>query len=483
VREILKIVFLCGLIVTAAGAQPAVRFERAFPLLTFTSPVGLTSANDGTNRIFVVEQGGVIKVFENADTVTSARIFLDFTDSVTSGGERGLLGLAFHPQYETNGYFYVNYTRQTDTLRTFISRFSVSANDPDSADPASQTVLLRVNQPYTNHNGGALEFGPDGFLYIGLGDGGSGGDPQNNAQNLSVLLGKILRIDVDTTNGGLPYGIPPGNPFVGNMNGWREEIYAYGLRNPWRFSFDPVTAFLWCGDVGQNTLEEIDLIERGKNYGWRIMEGTQCYNPSSGCDTTGLTLPIWDYERSLGGSVTGGYVYRGGAFPDLAGFYIYGDFVSGRIWALHYTSPDSLTNVPIDTMDAYSLSSFGIDEGGELFSCSLAGEIFRLKLRSPSTGIRHDSSSPLSFEIQSYPNPFNSSVEIRYELPYSGRIQIAIFDPLGRMIDLLANHDQSAGRHAIRWEARTASSGWFYCRLTLEGSGVLRRTIPLILVK
>ncbi len=482
-REIVKIAFLCGVIVVAAGAQPAVRFERAFPLLSFSSPVGFKSANDGTNRIFVIEQGGIIKVFENVDTVSSARIFLDLTDSLTSGGEMGLLGLAFHPQYEANGYFYVNYTRQTDTLRTFISRYSVSENNPDSADPASQLVLLRVNQPYTNHKGGAMEFGPDGFLYIGLGDGGSGGDPQNNAQNLFVHLGKILRIDVDTTKGGLPYGIPPDNPFAGNMNGWREEIYAYGLRNPWRFSFDPATASLWCGDVGQNTREEIDLIERGKNYGWRIMEGMQCYNPLSGCDTTGLTLPIWDYGRSLGASVTGGYVYRGGDLPGLAGYYIYGDFVSGRVWTLLHAGPGSVTNAPIDTMDTYSLSSFGVDEAGELFCCLLGGEIFRLKLRSPSTGIRRSTSSPLSFEIQSYPNPFNSSVEIRYELPYGGRVQIGVFDPLGRLVDLLADNDQATGRHAIRWATRQASSGLFYCRISLLGRGLLTRTIPLILIK
>ena len=484
-KLVLQTTWLCWIFVASAGGQPAVKLERAFPLLTFSSPVGVRSADDGTNRMFVVEQSGVIKVFENNDAVTSARIFLDFRDSVTSGGETGLLGLAFHPQHETNGYFYINYTWQTDSLRTVIARFSVSASDPDSADPTSQQVLFRVTQPYSNHNGGDLAFGPDGFLYMALGDGGSGGDPHNNAQNRSTLLGKILRIDVDTPGDGLPYGIPPGNPFTGNVNGWREEIFAYGLRNPWRFSFDPVTGFLWCGDVGQGAREEIDRIENGENYGWRIMEGTLCYNPSTGCDTTGLTLPIWDYGRTSGASITGGYVYRGQNIPALVGFYVYGDFISGRIWGLKYNGPGSVTNVDLDTLSANSVTSFGVDEPGELYCCTLGGEVFRFKPRPQVTDASRSGSSALSFEaFQNYPNPFNASTAISYHLPFNGHVEVAVFDPLGRVVDVLVDTDQHSGLHRIEWTKMHVSSGLFYCRLTLSSpGGSLSKTIPLLLVK
>ena len=484
-KLICRTLWLSSLCIVSIAAQPSVELERAFPSLTFSSPVGLKSAYDGTNRIFVVERSGAIKVFENNETVTSARIFLDFRDSVTSGVETGLLGLAFHPQYETNGYFYVNYTRQTDSLRSIIARFSVCSIDPDSADPTSQQVLLQVTQPFSNHNGGELAFGPDGFLSIALGDGGSGGDPNNNAQNRSVLLGKILRIDVDAPSGGLPYGIPPDNPFVGNSNGWREEIFAYGLRNPWRFSFDPVTGFLWCADVGQSAREEIDLIENGNNYGWRIMEGMFCYNPSTGCDTTGLTLPVWDYGRTSGGSITGGYVYRGQNLPALVGFYVYGDYVSGRIWALDYTGPGSVVNVALDTLAAFSLTSFGVDEDDELFCCTLGGEIFRFTLRDPVTGAAQNESPSSSFEIfQNYPNPFNSSTSITYGLPFNGKVRVEIFDPLGRVIELLVDAEQNSGRHRIQWKRTHVSSGLFYCRLILTGSGgSLSKVIPLILIK
>lgn len=481
---IVKLAMLCGLCVTLAAAQPFVELERAFPSLRFSSPVGLESAFDGTNRIFVVEQDGIIKVFENNDGVVSTGIFLDISDRVTSGGEMGLLGLAFHPQYKTNGYFYVNYTNQTDSLRTFISRFSVSPTDPDSADRESEKILLSVTQPYTNHNGGALAFGPDGYLYIGLGDGGSGGDPHNYAQNRSVLLGKILRIDVDSQSGGLPYGIPPDNPFVGNLSGWREEIYAYGLRNPWRFSFDAATSLLWCGDVGQSAREEVDLIEKGGNYGWRIMEGTLCHNPRSGCDTSGLIMPIWDYGRTEGGSITGGFVYRGRKLPQLTGLYVYGDFVSGRIWALAYNGPGSVVNIPLDTAGVYTLSSFGIDEDGELYCCSLGGEIFRFKPRNPpSSADQERSNQPLFRLFQNHPNPFNSSTSVIYELPFSGRVNLSIFDPLGRTIKVLVDEEQPVGRHAQQWNS-SAPSGLYYCRLTLSGpGGSLARTIPLMLLR
>ncbi len=351
-----------------------VSLVNAFPNLSFSSPVYLCHSNDGTNRIFVVEQGGVIRVFPNNSTTSTAEVFLDIDSRVTSGGEMGLLGLAFHPNYQGNGYFYVNYTTtENGPRRTVISRFSAQGNQ---ADANSELIILEVEQPFGNHNAGMIDFGTDGYLYISLGDGGSGGDPQNHGQNRATLLGSLLRIDVDNPANGLNYGIPADNPFVGIGGGVREEIFAYGLRNVWRFSIDRQSGEIWAGDVGQGAKEEISLIEKGGNYGWRIMEGFNCFNPSSGCDQNGLTLPIIDYGRSDGRSVTGGYIYRGSVHPELAGAYIYGDFVSGNIWMLRYEN-NSLTadSLLIDTRIA--ISSFGVDEQNELYVVHHGGSVFR----------------------------------------------------------------------------------------------------------
>ena len=350
--------------------------ENAFPNLSFSNPLFLNNAGDGSNRLFVVEQGGTIKVFENDASVTNSSTFLDISGRLVSGGERGLLGLAFHPNYENNGFFYVNYTADNGG-NTVVSRFEVSANDPNQADPGSETILLEYDQPFSNHNGGHLAFGPDGFLYISSGDGGSGGDPQNNAQSPENLLGNILRIDVDGSSNGNNYAIPPDNPFVDNDQGFREEVFAYGLRNPWRFSFDSENGQLLAGDVGQNQYEEIDIIENGNNYGWNIMEGTHCFNPDENCDQSGLTLPIWEYDHGEGQSITGGYVYRGSSLEELTGLYIYGDFTSGRIWALEFSDPDNPTNTElIDS--SLNISSFGTDADNELYICSFDGNIYRL---------------------------------------------------------------------------------------------------------
>ncbi len=474
--------FLLSFPATVQPQSPAV-LERAFPLLTFSSPVDFQSAQDGSNRIFVVEQAGIIRVFLNSDATSSARVFLDISGLVSSGGETGLLGLAFHPMYELNGYFFVHYTRSTDSLRSIIARFTVTSN-PDSASASSQLILLQVTQPYSNHNGGQLSFGPDGFLYIALGDGGSGGDPQNNAQNRSVLLGKILRIDVDAPQGGKNYGIPPTNPFKDNQSGFCEEIFAYGLRNPWRFSFDSPTGILWSGDVGQGAREEIDQIESGKNYGWRIMEGNICYNPPSGCDTTGLTLPVWDYGRSQGGSITGGYVYRGQAIANLYGRYVYGDFVSGRIWSLEYSGPGTAATMLLDSLGAYQLSTFGADEHGELYACSIAGTIHRFVPRQ-TTLARGEEAPQGSFHLfQNFPNPFNASTVIEYELPFAGNVQLEVFDPMGRSLMKPGAAWQDAGIHSMRWNAQGLASGLVFCRLTLSGrEGIFAKTIPMLLLK
>jgi glucose/arabinose dehydrogenase len=355
------------------------KLTEAFPNLTIEQPVELVSPADGTNRIFVLAQKGQIHVLPNEPGASASKVFLDITPKVVSGGERGLLGIAFHPDYRNNGYFYVNYTRG-NPLETAISRFKVSATDPNKADPESEEVLLTYKQPYSNHNGGKIAFGPDGYLYISAGDGGSGGDPHNYGQDRSQLLGKIIRIDVNATNGDLKYGIPEDNPYKGNREGHRQEIYAYGLRNVWKFSFDKQTGQLWASDVGQNKIEEVNIIEKGGNYGWKIMEASECFKAES-CDKQGLKLPVWEYQQGAetGRSITGGHVYRGNALPGLKGKYLYGDFATGNIWAL---TPKGNGQAPanellLDTDEA--ISSFGVDAKDEFYVLSYGqGKIMKL---------------------------------------------------------------------------------------------------------
>lgn len=351
---------------------------EAFENLSFDLPVELGSPEDGSDRIFVVEQKGVIKVFPNKGNAKAATVFLDIEKKVESGGEKGLLGLAFHPDYKSNGYIYVNYTRGKP-LETVIARFKVSASNPNMADPSTEQILLTYLQPYSNHNGGKVAFGNDGFLYIAVGDGGSGGDPGNRAQNKKELLEKILRIDVNKSSASLKYGIPADNPFKNNTEGFREEIYAYGMRNPWRFNFDRQTGLLWAGDVGQNKIEEIDIIEKGGNYGWRIMEAEDCFK-SDNCNTEGLITPIISYKQgsNTGNSVTGGYVCRDKNLPALNGKYIYGDFVSGNIWALMYSGKKAVNNELIGKLSG-GLSSFGEDSKHNLFLLAYGtGKVYKL---------------------------------------------------------------------------------------------------------
>ena len=359
----LIIVFICSFFINSLHAQ--LSLENAFPNLSFSSPVFLTNAGDGSDRIFIVEQAGKIKVFQNSSSAQVSKTFLDITDRVTSGGETGLLGLAFHPDFKNNGYFYVDYTTP-NPLTTRISRFRVSSN-PDSADKNSEVVLLSFTQPYSNHNGGWIGFGPnDGYLYIGTGDGGSGGDPQNNAQNITKYLGKILRINVDSQNADLNYAIPPDNPFIDSTESVLKEIYAWGLRNPWRDSFDPVTRWLWCADVGQGSWEEINIIQKGKNYGWRCYEGNHEYNTDL-CNYPEYVFPIWEYNHFSGRcSITGGYVYHGQNVPELKGKFIYADYCASTIWALTYNGSKPATNQTLSTAPA-SIVSFGVDENQELY--------------------------------------------------------------------------------------------------------------------
>lgn len=350
---------------------------EAFPELSFSRPLDIQHAGDQSDRLFVVEQVGIISVFPNDPSVSEKTGFLDISGRVNdSANEMGLLGLAFHPDYESNGYFYVNYTASAPR-RTIISRFTVSDDDPNRADPESEVEILTFNQPQGNHNGGQISFGPDGFLYIATGDGGGSGDPGDHGQNRSTLLGAILRIDVNIQDNGNNYGIPDNNPFVNNEEGYREEIFAWGLRNPWRFSFDVNSGRLWVADVGQNHIESIYIVENGFNYGWNILEGSSCYNPPTGCETVGLEMPVFEYDQNQGDrSITGGHVYHGPDLPEMTGLYIYGDFISGRIWALEHSDLDNPVNTELVRAN-FSISSFGTDQNGELYICGFDGKIYR----------------------------------------------------------------------------------------------------------
>jgi glucose/arabinose dehydrogenase len=374
-----RVRLLAGLLLIAgvaprAHAQnaPAYSVVDAFPNLTFKRPTDLQSARDGTHRLFVVEQDGVIRVFDNHAGQRSSAVFLDLRDRVDhSGNEMGMLGLAFHPGFTSTRELFVDYTASKNGTRiTRVSRFSAPARQSGGIASSEETVI-EINQPYANHNGGQVAFGGDGLLYIGMGDGGSAGDPHGNAQNPNSLLGKILRVDINDK----PYASPPDNPFwtMDGKPGGRGEIFALGLRNPWRFSFDRSTNEMWCGDVGQNTYEEIDLIKKGGNYGWDCREGKHPYEPASErsarcTDAHGLIDPVWEYGRSEGISVTGGYVYRGKALPDLVGWYVYADYGSGKVWALNIDGAQTVNRLLVDT--DLLISTFGVDENDELYLCA-----------------------------------------------------------------------------------------------------------------
>lgn len=350
---------------------------RAFPNLGFARPVLLAAPPDGTDRVFVVEQDGRIYVFPNRDNVTTGerRTFLDLRAAVggpvsRAGNEEGLLGLAFDPDYATTRTFYVHYSA-AGPRRSVFARYQAQAADPDAADPASAQVILTVDQPYENHNGGWLGFGPDRMLYVALGDGGSADDPQQNGQSLATLLGKILRLDV---RGQTTYAVPADNPFVGTP-GARGEIWSYGWRNPWRCSFDRGTGALWAGDVGQGAREEVNLVTRGANHGWRVYEGTRSNLNPAGLPPTAFTAPVLDYGRTQGTTVVGGVVYRGPTLASVRGAYLYGDYGSGRVWALVHDGTGVTSNTEVASVAG--LVSFGEDRLGEVFAVSLAGPIYR----------------------------------------------------------------------------------------------------------
>ncbi len=478
--------FILSLVVLAtaiSGANAQYTLEPAFPSLSFSSPVDLQSAHDGTNRLFVVEQQGLIQVFDNDAATASSSTYLDINTLVDTGSEMGLLGLAFHPEFATNGYFFVNYTTfQNGPLRTVIARYRADPPNAMAVEDSTETIFLEFNQTATNHNAGQLAFGSDDLLYIGTGDGGS--TPQA-APDLTSLLGKMLRIDVDTPGVGTPYSIPDGNPWKGSLI-FQEEIFARGLRNPWRFSIDEYEGqtTLWVSDVGQNAWEEIDIIEVGKNYGWPTREGDNCYSPPSGCQILGFEPPVWEYPHSgLDGTIVGGYVYRGTALPSLFGDYVYGDYLSGRIWALRYDGVNTYNRQLIDGPN-FSLASFGTDDQNELYACYLSGGIFKLEnpnaVDTPATATR-----PNVALRQNTPNPFNPRTSIHVDIVEDTHVVVSIHDVRGRFVRTLHDAAMATGAHTLTWNGRDeadapVASGVYVVRAT---SGVDEARIRVVLTR
>lgn len=474
-----------------ANENSDVALVKAFRNLSFNQPLFLTHSRDGSNRIFVVQQDGFIKVFENSPEAAKAETFLNIQNKITAGGEMGLLGLVFHPDFANNDSFYVNYTVGFGgQRRTVIARYTLMPGQPGRADPNSERILLEINQPASNHNGGMMQFGPDGYLYIAIGDGGGSGDPGDNSQDRKTLLGNILKIDVDSISGGVQYGIPPDNPFVGNTRDYREEIFAWGLRNPWRFSIDFETGEIWAGDVGQTRQEEIHLIEKGDNLGWNIMEGFECFNknnfnnPLNSCDQNGLTLPIVDHGRNVARAITGGYIYRGAARPEFTGAYIYGDFETGRIWMLRYENSQVTADSLLLNTNLF-ISSFGIDAQNELYILDyLAGEIYKFE-PTPVTGI-NEPNQPDFFQLaQNYPNPFNPTTTISYRLEKTAKVELTIYNTAGQKVITLLDINQQAGEYQVKWRGASDSgdrvtSGVYFYKFQ---AGDLTQTRKMILLQ
>jgi glucose/arabinose dehydrogenase len=448
-------------------------------------PVYVT-APAGDDRLFIVEQQGIIRILKDGSVLPTP--FLDITALVkdpSAYSEQGLLGLAFDPDFASNRVFYVHYTDNDGN--TMIARYEVNAMDPDVADPGTAMTVLTQVQPQSNHNGGNIDFGPDGYFYFGFGDGGGAGDQNDLAQDPSTLLGKMIRIDVDP----LPYSIPPDNPFVGNAS-VLDEIWAIGVRNPYRWSFDRSTGDLWIGDVGQNAWEEIDFEPAasggGRDYGWRLMEGFHCYNPPTNCGSDTLDLPIYEYGHTEGNcSITGGYVYRGAEIPDLQGYYLFGDYCSNRIWALQYdgsqiTSLVELTDLLNPDGRVSGLSAIGQDGLGELYLVdrdgTAEGEVY--KIVSDPSGVQEDAGPAHSLRMgPAVPNPSSARTALELTLPAPGDVSVRVFNAAGRSIRTILSGDAAAGSRRVEWDGRDARgdvvpSGVYFVKAELNGEIVTR---------
>ena len=388
--KLAKSVAACAVAFLCTGASllaeaPKVEIVQAFPELRIERPIVVTHANDGSNRLFVASQLGKIYCFENKADATEPNLYLDIEQSVQyidKENEEGLLGFAIHPDYKKNGHFFLFYTTTDEPHVSVISRFTVSDSDPSKADPDSEVELMRIPQPFWNHNGGTLAFGHDGYLYIALGDGGKANDPFKNGQNLATLNGSILRIDVDKRSKDLNYAIPADNPFV-DVKEARPEIFAYGFRNVWRLSFDRETGALYAADVGQNIWEEINIVKKGGNYGWNLREGKHKFGDKGAEANDNLIEPIFEYHHDVGKSITGGHVYRGSAVPSLKGMYMYADYVSGKVWALEHTQEGEIIgNHEIKSMNL-PIITFGEDEQGEVYLTTQLGGGIIYKFAAP----------------------------------------------------------------------------------------------------
>ncbi|HET9137639.1 MAG TPA: PQQ-dependent sugar dehydrogenase [Candidatus Kapabacteria bacterium] len=433
---------------------------------------------DGSHRFVAVSQGGTASVIVDTPNVSNASVILDLSDKISFGSESGLLGCAFDPLFIFNHYIYFSYTELDTNSKTnlCISRFIASGSRFDTILRSTEQSILKIPLPTDHHHSGCLCFGPDGYLYIGCGDGGLSGDPTHNAQNLKVLLGKILRIDVASKETG--YAIPSTNPFSGDSTGIRQEIYAYGFRNPWRFSFDTKTGTMWCGDVGETILEEIDTIEAGKNYGWNIMEGSNCF-VSDSCDKTGLTMPIWDYKHDTYlVAVIGGNVYRGKKLPQLQGKYIFAD-LSGIVWAL---TPRELINIEvIDTQWAFGLTGFCADWNGELIIISPGtGRFFSIDSVIPAAVTIHNS----DFQIKAIPTVISkqtSSLSVQIQSPLGERLHFDLADALGKEIslgDYVTSSEQMEYKLDLDKERHFLTEGLYFLRVN---NGLTVHTIKLII--
>ncbi len=468
----MKAIFAILLFPLLATAQPTVR--NAFPGLSFTLPMDIQISQGVPDTLFVAERAGIIRRFHNSPDVTLSQIFLNISGRVTTTGEGGILGFALHPNYPITGHVYVSYTRASP-YRSVLSRFSTHPTNPQVLDADSEVILIELIQPFTNHNGGQIRFGPDGYLYVAFGDGGGTGDPNNHAQNRTNLFGTILRLDVDQTQGSLAYAIPSDNPYVDNVSGWREEIFSYGLRNPFRFSFDSETGDLWAGDVGQSRLEEVNIIQSGGNYGWRVMEGTLCYNPASACDTSGKELPVFEYGLPGAQSITGGFVYRG-KNSDQDGRYFFGDYISGQIWSIAYNEGPFANDLQsVGAINRFSLVCFGEDHQGELYLCSFDGSIYTIDM-GEAVSVEDSKEVIINSSLhQNYPNPFNPSTKISFQLQASSITHLTIYDLLGREVAVLVDSMMPSGSHQVSFDASDLPSGVYLYRLNVNGSVQTRK--------
>ena len=470
------------LFAAAAPASAAMDVQIAFPSLPFfDTPTGLVDPMDGTDRLFVVEKDGFIHVFQNDPSVSTATLFLTLEDSTANNFECGMLGLAFHPDYENNGYFYVTYINKARLpLKWVLARYHVSG-DPNVADPNSELRLLEIPQDNTYHKGGQIVFGADGYMYVSTGEDGD----IYKAQLPSSLKGKMMRLDVDNPSGGNNYGIPPGNPYAGNTVGYREEVWAFGFRNPWKFSFDAPTGRLWLGDVGLDTWEEVNIVKRGRNYGWPLTEGTQCDYPTP-CDTTGrnIDLPLFQYihESQYGAAIIGGYVYHGTEHPELQGRYVYADHPSDYIWALywdgvHPPANNELWHYPPEGF--YRFTGIGQDKDNELFFTSYYGGVY--KLIGTATGVGDHPATAPAVIMSAMPNPFVRETRIR--IATGGPASIQIYDVSGRLVQRLDSPGR--GERDIAWDGRDlagrrATSGVYFARLRVDGRTAGTRRIVLL---